>query len=49
MGTSEISTIVQQHTTARLEYSRVLPGRKLLLAEQVFSHLNSATYCLHGL
>lgn len=39
-------TTVQQHTTARLEYSRVQPGRKLLLAEQVFSHLNSTCLLL---
>lgn len=46
MDTTEKSVATQQHTAASLEYSRVQRGRKLLRAEQVFSHLNSTCLLL---
>lgn len=46
MGTTEKLVAAQQRTAARLEYSGVQRGRKLLPAEQVFSHLNSTCLLL---
>jgi len=46
MGPTEKSMAAQQRTAARLQYSSAQQGRKLLPAEQVFSHLNSTCLSL---